>query len=175
MITNKWLNTLNVLQFRYKLLFSTIFLSKLCELVTSPLTTYACKGAFWFAKPSAIWLEPLPATKLNDGADGAPPPEPPFWALPLPVFGLVPNMFLTCTAVNAPAKPACINGYAGNAVVIGEALAVWKAFCTPWNPDIVACATATPLPKALSFSTNWPINAEVWFAMFNLAFSTFSC
>ena len=54
----------------------------------------------------------------------APPPPPP----PPPPAGLPLNIFCICIAENAPANPACINGYAGITVVIGDLEAVVNAF-----------------------------------------------
>ena len=122
---------------------------------------------------SAIWFVPVPATRLKAGAlgVGAVPvgvePPPPL----LPVES-VESIFLICKALKAPANPACIAGYAGNTVVIGDLDAVVNAFCTPSIPLIVALATATPLPTALSLPAISCISSLVLFLILTLAFST---
>ena len=145
------------------------FLSNSCWDVTLPLTTKACAGfAFCPAISLDIWLVPVPCTRLKLGAVRPPPPPPTFplgfWLLP---SDLVESILPIWTALKAPAKPACINGYAGNTDVIGLADAVVKAFCTPWNPDIVACATAATFAKSLPSFANAPSNPNVLEAIFN--------
>ena len=66
---------------------------------------------------------------LKLGATAPPPPPPPVATLgvDLPLASVL-LIFAICIALKAPAKPACINGYAGNSVVILLLLAVVNAF-----------------------------------------------
>ena len=101
----------NAIIFIYKLASLTAFLSNSCAELTFEATTYAWTGRLSVAKPSAIWLLPVPSIKLKLGACGAEtPPPPPTPLEPLAPLGSVLAIFLICNKLNAPAKPAWIAG-----------------------------------------------------------------